>query len=305
MTKTTRSPRPAFNAGARERIQLPDPAVSSWMNHAVLRKRADLGPVVFVLMIASVQGFLFLQSSVLVAAFGAVVLWPIQTRTIYIAHNHHHHPIFRVRSLNLLFETLLFLQTGMPSFGFPLHHNRGHHVSYRNQNPGHSDADPHSWIGVNGQQLGRWAYSWRLLRIAVPTARHLGLRHPQMWRKFLYVSAFYGVAITLLFAVKPLHTLSVFLLPMVLSLVALSWSTYVHHLGLLTNDPYCASYTNVDSWANRWGYNIGYHTAHHVKPGLHWSELPAFHARIADRIPEHCYYDGKVPAHAKSHVHLP
>jgi fatty acid desaturase len=140
MTKTTRSPRPASNAGARERIQLPDPAVSRWMNHSVLRKRADLGPVVFVLMIASVQGFLFLQSSVLVAAFGAAVLWPIQTRTIYIAHNHHHHPIFRVRSLNLLFETLLFLQTGMPSFGFPLHHNRGHHVSYRNQNPGHSDA---------------------------------------------------------------------------------------------------------------------------------------------------------------------
>ena len=63
MTKTTRSPRPAFNAGARERIQLPNSAVSGWTNQAVLRKRADLGPVVFVLMIASVQGFLFLQSS--------------------------------------------------------------------------------------------------------------------------------------------------------------------------------------------------------------------------------------------------
>jgi fatty acid desaturase len=302
MTKKGRSPRLALIPGIRERIRLPNPAVSGCTNYAVLRKRADLGPVVFVLMIASIQAFLFLQSSVLVAALGAAVLWPIQTRTIYIAHNHHHHPVFRRRSLKLIFETLLFLQTGMPSFGFPLHHNRGHHVSYRNQDPGHSDADPHCWIGADGQQLGRWSYTWRLLRIAVPTARRLGLQHPQMWRNFLYVSAFYGVALALLLAVKPLHTLSVFLLPMALSLVALSWSTYVHHLGLLTDDPYGASYTNVDSWANRWGYNIGYHTAHHLQPGLHWSELPALHARIADRIPEHCYYDGKVAAHAILHA---
>jgi len=31
--------------------------------------------------------------------------------------------------------------------------------------------------------------------------------------------------------------------------------------------------------------NLGYHTAHHLRPRLHWSKLPALHARIVAGIP--------------------
>jgi fatty acid desaturase len=296
--------RPNFVSRARELVELEQRrgrTMRSLPGGRLLRHRIDTGPVAFVLAIAAVQAVLFFQPSALIAALGAAIVWPLQTRSIYIAHNHHHHRVFQRQPLNLAFETLLFLQSGLPSFGFPLHHNFGHHGHYRNQNPADADADPHCWLGLDGQRLGRWAYAWKLLSAAVPAGRRLGLRYPRMWRNFLVVSACYAVALSVLLVVRPLHAVAVFLVPMALSLFALAWSTYVHHLGLPTADPLGASYTNVGYWSNRWGYNIGYHTAHHLQPGLHWSKLPALHARVADRVPRHCYYDGGVAPYATMH----
>lgn len=267
----------------------------------LLRHRIDAGPVGFVLAVAVVQFVLYLQPSALAAALGALVLWPAQTRSIYVAHNHHHHRIFSRRGPSLAFETLLFLQTGLPSYGFPLHHNFGHHAHYRNQDPTDPDADPHCWVGPDGRRLTRWVYTWHLLGVAIPCARRLGRRYPGLWRGFVTVSWLYAIGLALVLGWRPLHALAVFLVPMALSLVALAWSTYVHHLGLPTDRPLGASYTNVDRWANRWGYNIGYHTAHHLRPGLHWSQLRTLHEAIAAGVPAHCYYDGGVAPYATTH----
>jgi beta-carotene hydroxylase len=282
-----------------------DPLETAQPGGRLLRHRIDAGPVFFVLTVAVVQALLYLNPSALIAVLGALALWPLQTRSIYIAHNHHHHRTFRRWQFNLAYETLLFLQTGLPSYGFPLHHNFGHHAHYRNQNPADPDADPHRWVGNDGRRLTRRAYTWHLLGMATACARHLGRRQPGLWRKFLIASACYGIGLALLAAARPLHMLAVFLVPMALSLIALSWSTYVHHLGLPTDDALGASYTNLDRWANRWGYNIGYHTAHHLSPSLHWSQLRALHERIAAGVPPRCFYDGKVAPYATAHWPLP
>ena len=63
-------------------------------------------------------------------------------------------------------------------------------------------------------------------------------------------------------------------------------ATYDHHSGLFTDDKYEASRNILGSFYNFSRLNLGYHTAHHIKPGLHWSELPKYHASIEKHIPE-------------------
>lgn len=72
-----------------------------------------------------------------------------------------------------------------------------------------------------------------------------------------------------------------------------SW--HLERAGLRSHDDYAASYSCLDPFSNLVTFNSGYHTAHHVEPERHWSELPAFHETISHRIPAHCYHDGELP----------
>jgi fatty acid desaturase len=91
------------------------------------------------------------------------------------------------------------------------------------------------------------------------------------------------------------NTVILFVIPMISGLVCTCWATYFHHCGLDTDDPYQASHNITHRWYNILTGNLGYHTAHHVKPGLHWSKLPEFHATIAHKIPAHLYAQPAIP----------
>jgi len=92
-----------------------------------------------------------------------------------------------------------------------------------------------------------------------------------------------------------LNALFVFAIPMAAGYVITCWHTYCHHAGLDTQNPYEASHNIMNRSYNVLTGNLGYHTAHHVKPKLHWAKLPAFHATIADRIPAHLYIEPFFP----------
>jgi fatty acid desaturase len=72
---------------------------------------------------------------------------------------------------------------------------------------------------------------------------------------------------------------------MIVSLIFTAWVTYDHHSGLDTDDPFEASYNNTNRVFNFLTGNLGYHTAHHYRQGLHWSKLPELHEKIKSRIP--------------------
>jgi len=65
------------------------------------------------------------------------------------------------------------------------------------------------------------------------------------------------------------------------------WFSYAQHDDVPMLDVYSGSVTHF-GWTNRMYLNVGHHTAHHEKPTLHWTRLPARTARILERIPSTC-----------------
>jgi fatty acid desaturase len=80
-----------------------------------------------------------------------------------------------------------------------------------------------------------------------------------------------------------------FLLPWYYAIYFISrYVDYLNHYGCdeHSTDPYECANNSLSKLFNFVCHNFGYHTAHHLRPTAHWTELPSIHARIAHRIPQ-------------------
>ncbi|HLY37072.1 MAG TPA: fatty acid desaturase [Candidatus Binatia bacterium] len=248
---------------------------------AVFRHPIDAIPVgiMFVVFGAQLSVFLFLHDALRVLP-ALVLLFPVQVNFAGVCHNHHHVSTFRMRLANRAFEVVMFLQLGMLPFGYTLHHNIGHHRHYRDP-----ARDSNRWHRRDGRPMGSWEFAVHLCLDMYPTVVRIGRRHPAIFRKFRRM-AFVSTAVLLgLFAIDPVNAFLVFVLPLPFALLLQAQATYWQHVGLEAHDAMGASRSVVDGLYNLRTLNLGYHTAHHVRPRLHWSKLPALHAEIARAIP--------------------
>jgi fatty acid desaturase len=199
-------------------------------------------------------------------------------------HHHQHLPTFRQPILNRALEVVYTLQTGMSSHAWMLHHTLGHHPNYLDQTK-----DESRWQDKHGKLMGLTWYTIEVSLTAYPRAWTVSKKYPHMRPVFLGMGAFFVALLAVLFWWKPLATLFVFLLPMAISLFITSWATYTHHAGRTTDDHFAASTNILHRGYNLVTGNLGYHTAHHYKGGVHWSQLPKLHAEIAHLIPHDAY----------------
>jgi fatty acid desaturase len=209
-----------------------------------------------------------------------VLLFPLQLNFAGLCHSHHHRNTFRWPLANRVFEVAMFFQLGMLPYGYTLHHNIGHHRHYLDQ-----ANDSNRWLRADGSVMGAWEFAWRLCVAMYPTVWRIGRRHPAVFRKFLRMAGVCAAILAVLIAIDPTNALLVFVLPLPPALLLQAQATYYHHAGLVTRDPLRASRSVLDRRYNLRTLNLGYHTAHHLRPNLHWSKLPAFHATIAPDIP--------------------
>ncbi|GGK82790.1 fatty acid desaturase [Amphritea balenae] len=251
----------------------------------VFRYKEDRWPVAIILMLTVIDFVLYFTVDDLLQLSAYYLLMIIPKGTI-CAWNHHHQHLFTFRNnaLNRSLEFFYALHTGVTTHLWRLHHVLGHHLNFLDQ-----EKDESRWMRKDGSKMGVIEYTWDVAITAYPRGYTVGKRHPKQLKPFLIYSLITFLVVALLVWYKPVPALLLFVLPMITSLLFTAYVTYEHHSGLDTENEFEASYNNLNPMFNRLTGNLGYHTAHHHKQGVHWSRLPELHASIADKIPEYLY----------------
>lgn len=230
-------------------------------------------------------GFLALALVLLGGAWSGLLRHPVAVAGSWvmafvcciIAHNHMHQPVFVGRGWNRMFQLALMFGSGQPPTGIITAHNERHH--------GHPDSDQDfvrtrlvesRWNALNllvfpfisiaammrekPDDLGRWKHS-----------------RPRLYQQaVLERSVFYGVLVVLLL-LDWRSTLLFLLAPWIGAQLCLVGVNLLQHQDCDTASEFDHS-RNVTGRLTNWILcNNGYHTAHHLRPSLHWSLLPDYH----------------------------
>ncbi|HET9137679.1 MAG TPA: fatty acid desaturase [Candidatus Kapabacteria bacterium] len=247
----------------------------------MLKYRADLRTVLYMIVttatlivqwnLPNFNIFLFILSLYLAIA------------TAVIAHNHNHVGMWRSKFMNTLTDYWLTLFYGFPAFGWIPTHNKNHHklnnkegdytITYRYSEKNNLlTLMTYPTISSYFQQTPIYAY--------------LGeLRRTNKTDFYLYLSQYvvlaaYIIGMLLLDWQKALLYI---IIPHQVALYSIMIFNYVQHVHADEESDYNHS-RNILGLTNQFLFNNGYHTIHHIRASIHWSELPEAHRKIEHLI---------------------
>ncbi len=201
-----------------------------------------------------------------------------------ISHNHNHLSMWKSRTLNLLTSYVISIHYGHPAIAWVPTHNQNHHKY--NNSPGDSGRSP---IFFKRNHL--------LALLVYPTITGINQQADikrffrELWQKdrrafWLGISeyfVFFGfMAVVLVLDWR--KALLFYVLPQQFALFVIQIFNYVQHVEANENSAWSHSRNFVSPVLNALLFNNGYHTAHHHKPGLHWSQVREYHAELAAKI---------------------
>lgn len=253
----------------------------------MLRYRADLKTLLFV---AIYFGLVAVQW-----VYAPTALWlaiPLLLLTCFFSffgavatHNTVHAPVFKQRWMNRIFQVALTLTYGHPVSAYVPGHNLSHHK--------------HTQSRRDVMRTSKTRFRWHFLNAVFFMPRVGGdifkadmryfkamyRRNPPWFRQMiLEATVFLGTMGLLLVADWKKFILYV-LIPHQYAAWGIITMNLLQHDGTDEDSEWNHSRNFVGRFVNWWTYNNGYHTIHHIEPGLHWSLLPAEHAaRVAPFI---------------------
>ena len=253
----------------------------------MLKKKIDIWPVLLACAVFALQfGALFLPFGW--AALVCLTFLYFCGSIAAFQHHHGHVSVFKNKKLNEALDLMMSFQTGIVPYAWVLHHNIGHHGNYLNQYPEEDNhtIDASHWTRHDGSFMNRWEYVFYNRVNIHKHCKEVGQKATSIFRKYTLFRRLNWLFTALFIAINPINALLLFvLIPQIMVLLVFE-TTYDHHSGLHTKNKHAASRNILSRFYNISRLNLGYHTAHHIKPGLHWSDLPQYHASIEANIPE-------------------
>lgn len=204
--------------------------------------------------------------------------------TAVISHNHNHLSMWKSKPANLVTSWVISIFYGHPAIGWVPTHNMVHHKL--NNRPGDSSRSPKLFKRNHLFALLVYPTLTSLIQTGEIKAYIKGLktRNRKAWMMAVseYV-VFFGF-MALIFLLDWRKALLFFLIPQQVALFVIQVFNYVQHVEADENSPWNHSRNFVSPVLNALLFNNGFHTVHHMKPGVHWTQTPKLHAEIAHRI---------------------
>lgn len=222
----------------------------------------------------------------------ALAIFFVIDDTNYILHLHIHYPFSKNRWVNLGLDLAMGSVTGMTASNWRIQHLYGHHVGKDLRFRGRGV----SWELERFTPLRALSYSLRTLpptffepiREAYCLGVIANVKTPIVYRwafaEHLLLFALLGAL-----SVIDLSLVLTYVIPMyALTFFITRYVDYLNHYGCDEGHENRLYHANncLHPGFNANKNNFGYHTAHHINPGAHWTRLPQLHAEIEEQIPE-------------------
>ncbi len=253
----------------------------------ILRYKSDIRTLTFVGLSFAINYGSLIYYDQIKSHTALLILWIILAcvMNFFVAvtvHNTIHVPIFLKKSWNKVYQYILSVVYGYSVSAYVPGHNLSHHK--------------HLQTNKDTMRTTRARFHWNLLNQAlfffIVLKEVIQLESDFVKKMKKEKPAWYQQYQLELFLVNLFKIGSLFIhwkasilfiwLPNLYAVWGILGTNIWQHDGCDENDPYNHSRSFTSPLLNFFIFNNGYHGVHHDKPGLHWSQLPAYHKKYIE-----------------------
>lgn len=196
-----------------------------------------------------------------------------------------HLPVFRSGFWNSIYQIALSFAIGQPPTGIITAHNIRHHKHAES----YLDFVRTSLVGFRSNALNIVLIPFiaiaTMYREKKSDLTDWKAKRPRLFRQALIERCVFYAAVVALLIADWRATLLFLFLPWISAQVVLVGMNLLQHQDCESGSEYDHSRNLIGKPSNFFLLNSGYHTAHHLRPAMHWSKLPDYHKReIAHRM---------------------